>query len=343
MPKVHLSKFICGELVYDYLTGKLEPNRREVFLSFLKDDVELKKKLDKQKNALRYVGELKKVELSAEYLEHLNNTHKLQLGDFEDKLEVPKIEEEVESIKEVTKTEEPEGRFWERNRELMKVLRRSSEAFGLALVVFAIVKILPPEYFEKGFWFSESEVIFQDDSLTVGESSKAETDVAFETAQDEEAEEVDSKAAEQIAKLDNLRKAKDLVPKNSKMETPKPEPKKLAGAATAKQEPEEKTPAKATEYYLYRSVVYVNDMESVSAEFLKLIEAAGAEKAGKVKLGWEKPKARYFHFHIAEKEKENIVQFFTNKAEFKLNKITHWRKTPDNKIRIIVEIRQQGQ
>jgi hypothetical protein len=338
MPKVHLSKFICGELVYDYLTGKLEPKRREVFLEYLKEDIELKKKLDKQKNALRYVGELKKVELSAEYLEHINQTHKLQLGDFTEESKVVEIPSETESVEEIVKTEEPEGRFWERNRELMKVIRRSSEAFGLALVVFAIIKVLPPEYFEKGFWFSDSELIFQEETK-LGDKTKAETDVAFETAQDEEAEEIDNQASEQVAKLESLKKAKDLVPKNSNMQTPKPEPKKLA----AKEVIEDKAPAKAVEYYLYRSVVYVDDMEAVSKEFLSLIEAAGAEKAGKVKLGWEKPKARYFHFHIAEKEKENIVKFFSEKAEFKLNKITHWRKTPEEKIRIIVEIRQQGQ
>ena len=112
-----------------------------------------------------------------------------------------------------------------------------------------------------------------------------------------------------------------------------------SSAAVAKAE--EKEPAKKN-FYLYRSIIYVQDLIAVSDEFLTYLEANGAKKAGQVKMGWEKNRSRYFHFHIDESKREEMEAILSKYAPFRLNRYDHWRKTPEGKMRAIVEIRQKA-
>lgn len=331
MPKVNLSKFICKELVYDYLTGKLEPMRREKFQEFMLADTDLKNKVEVQKHSLRYIGELKKVELSEEYLAHLSLQHGIDLGiDFdkeaveETKLESPSIIEEVLEVEEKLS-------FWERYKEFSYVLRKSGEAFGLALVVFLIVKVLPNQFFQTDFWKMEQKTsVLEETKIPLsGKVETAKVDPNMPVVNKAKKESSSFQKIDEKAKLDSTKVVKSKIVEKVVTQNESTQTSKKSNAA-------------ATSFYLYRSIIQVSDLSGVTAEFLTYLQGVGATKAGKVKLGWEKPNATYFHFHVSEKEHDNIVAFLKSKGNFNLNKITHWRRTPKKQMRVIVEIRQKG-
>lgn len=333
MPKINLSKFICKELVYDYLTGKLEPSRRERFQEFMREDIDLKQKVETHKHSFRYIGELKKVELSEEYLTYLCKQHSFAFGYEEEEKSI--IEPVVPAVIEEALEEDEGPSFWERNKELLFVLRRSGEAFGLALVVFLVVKMIPDQYFQSDFWSSKQQtVLLEESDINLTETTqKPEKPTKPALVAKEEAKDSSTSNKNQVKPVPATIVAKVTEPKVKKRPT--------LNGQTANIVAKTEKPAQV-QYFLYRSIIQVQDLDGVTAEFLSYLESVGAKKAGKVRLGWVKPNARYFHFHVNELEQENIVKFLKSKGNFNLNKISHWRKTPKDQIRVIVEIRQKG-
>lgn len=342
MPKVHLTKFVCKELVYDYLTGSLDPSRREKFQEFLNEDLDLKKKLDRNKHALLYVGELKKIELSEAYQAYLAEAHNLGLVD--QKLETPAMVHEEKAPQNNFWTD-----FWSERAEFLKLMRRTGEALALAAVVFLVVSNLPKELFD----FKSSgkpTVLLTDKNKSSSVESPANTarveheeEVITDEIMDESEELVKAKSSkeEKVAKKSVDKQAQ----KNSSgvLSTPakltNSRPETAARKTVARADKDE--PAKQN-FYLYRSIIYVENLISVSNEFLSYLEKNGAKKAGKVKMGWEKNRSRYFHFHIDESKREEMEAVLSKYAPFRLNRYDHWRKTPDGKMRAIVEIRQKA-
>lgn len=332
-----MTKFVCRELIYDYLTGNLDTDRRLKFQEFLGEDNELKQKLDRNKHSLRYIGELKKVELSEVYQAYISETHGLGLVDKpQAAVEKPKAEPASEN--------NFFQDFWEQRPELAKLFRRTGEALALAAVVFLIVTYLPKEFFQYQDKSDQSTLILTDspkEQLDAEQVAKLDPALSKNDnlAQPKKDQASDDTKAEGNTKSVVVKAPVEKVEQVTKVETTKPEPVKLETKPTVAKKKE----VAPVQFYLYRSVIYVEDMVAVSDEFVSYLEKAGAKKAGKVKLGWEKRKSRYFHFHIDENLQEEMLAVLKKYAPIRLNRYDHWRKTPENKIRAIIEIRQKVQ
>lgn len=342
MPKVHLTKFVCKELVYDYLTGALDASRREKFQEFLNEDLELKKKLDRNKHALQYVGELKKIELSEAYQSYLSEAH--DLGLVEAFVESPVVSHEEKAPQSNIWSD-----FWSERGELLKLIRRTTEALSLAIVVFLVVSNLPKELFD--FESKDKPTLLLTDKNKVGSVESPATTHGIEDEDEVIADDINEEAEETAAQVASSEKKETPVEKPEKKQASDSSSKNLAANVASKNadssssaavaKVEEKEPAKKN-FYLYRSIIYVQDLIAVSDEFLTYLEANGAKKAGQVKMGWEKNRSRYFHFHIDESKREEMEAILSKYAPFRLNRYDHWRKTPEGKMRAIVEIRQKA-
>ena len=233
--------------------------------------------------------------------------------------------------------------FSEKYRQQIYVLRRTAEALGLAALVFVVIKVLPDQFFRMDEWFQNhtvlvEETIFSEGPEQEGQDTTEDNEEVQIAANDTAASEEEFVRENESSAISGKKNLKETAASEEKDVSEESSPTANETKETVASEKKEEAPVK---FYLYRSVVYVDDYQKVSGEFLKYLQKVGAKKAGQVQLGWEKPQARYFHFHINEKEEENIRNFFSSRTKFQLRKINHWRKTPENKIRVIVEIRQQ--
>lgn len=344
MPKIHLTKFVCRELVYDYLTGALDASRREKFQEFLNEDMELKSKLDRNKHALQYVGELKKIEISEAYQAYLSEAHTLGLVDESIETPVPVHEEKAPQSNVWTD-------FWSEHRELLKLMRRTGEALALAVVVFFVVSNLPKELFD--FRSGDKPTLLLSDKNKTGSVETPANTAGLDQEESVISDEIIDAAEDSnknrkskegvVSKTTKSKKAETTVASAKIAKTTDVKAGNKANKANAKStaSSEDKEPAKQN-FYLYRSIIYVQDMLAVSDEFLTYLEENGAKKAGQVKLGWEKNRSRYFHFHIDETKREKMEALLSKYAPFRLNRYDHWRKTPEGKMRAIVEIRQKA-
>lgn len=360
MPKVHLTAFICRELVYDYLTGKLDGQRRQAFQDFLQEDRDLQRKLDRAKHGLRYVGELKKVELSEELLRYLSEKHNFDFA-------LPPAAEVMPKL--IAKNEAKKSRSWSFSLPLPSYpwLRRGGEALLLASLVFVVVSYLPQGLFDLQQSSTDKAIILgdeaslRDSSLALQNPNSTPQNFLSRPKSSSASETTDENALVAILSSDSAAKLeatpetmdKALSKASAKASTQGAVPvsKPVTTAAVAKADPtgvtktelEDEAPV-TQKFYLYRSIVYVADMDGAAESLLKYLEKVGATKAGQVKLGWEKDRSRYFHFHMDEKNKEPMLEVLRNFApSIQLGRYDHWRKTPPGQIRAIVEIRQKVQ
>ncbi|MCB0356216.1 MAG: hypothetical protein KDD40_04375, partial [Bdellovibrionales bacterium] len=87
---------------------------------------------------------------------------------------------------------------------------------------------------------------------------------------------------------------------------------------------------------LYRAFMTLDNIDTVTQEFIDKISQLGGEKAGKVRLGWRKKDGSYFHFEMDESKLEDLENFFKTYGALRIYKDPHWRVMPEGKIRIIL-------
>lgn len=126
---------------------------------------------------------------------------------------------------------------------------------------------------------------------------------------------------------------------------PKATPTKVAAAAAAKADEEEESDTdssesgKATTGYLYRGQIAVTNLEAVGPKIKDKIIELGGRKAGEVELGWQKtPGSAYFHFTIPEAKYTELQAFLSEYGKAKISKDKHPRVMPDGIIRLIITV-----
>ncbi|MFK8137826.1 MAG: hypothetical protein AB8E15_05630 [Bdellovibrionales bacterium] len=332
MPKFELTPFMCRELIYDYVEGELGAERERVFDGFLKEDAELRSLLQQYKYARNYSQQLKKIELSSAYLNLL-----------EPELVQPMDKIGLDSKVEIVEDNEDKKPLFNPKATWVRVGKRLTEATALAIFVFLVVRMVPSDLFTAD---KDTSIVLQTENFEgLGDvSKKIESEVTDELfAASEESikkklnqKQIPKKSDSSTVALNPL----DPVI-NSKKTTTVVKAEASKAASIAKKESVK--PTATTSPSLFRSYVYVEDFKGISDEFKQILVQNGAEKAGKVPLGWDKPKSRYFHFHIANDKQKVIDDFFAQYGNFQLEKFKHWRKVPEGKIRVIIEVRQKNQ
>src|ERR1700761_1323093 len=68
MKRAPMSRFFCQELLYDYFTGNLSPERNAEIEAFLKTDEVCRNELQKLKVAIHYCESIRKIQTPAEWV-----------------------------------------------------------------------------------------------------------------------------------------------------------------------------------------------------------------------------------------------------------------------------------
>lgn len=309
-----LTPFLCQEMLYEYATDQLDPERRAAVDECLRNSSESREILKGINQALAYAEELGKVEPSSEMLE--------QLRESENALSL--------------------GRRYSSWKEWPDVLRWATVCILLVICIAGTVSVIPwkrltaigPRGTSDSIEIAavpnpNAQQIFANTEVPPGES-------APESSGDEEMEESGDAGDEgEVA-------ASAPPPKtvNSPTATVANQPKSTP-TATVQLEPTpaptHKKEAKA-QSFVYRAFMTLGDLENVGDKITNEIEQLGGKKAGDVELGWKRGTGRYYHFAIGETNEEKLLDRLRAYGPVRISKDPHPRVMPAGQVRFILWI-----
>lgn len=322
MPKVNLSPFMCKELIYDYVMGDLNGDRKLQFEKILNEDEDLKKEYDHIKFSFSYLSQLEKLSLSEVFIE--------------DYIADRKIENAPKKKNKRSNDYSP----WDYGRKLV-------EAVVLAGLVFGAIKFIPDNFFQEELPQKRQTETLLTSEFPVKKNTEDVVDIEIPEDKLEHVEEsliaesghspvaIDKEDPNNVA-MDQasgmmMHGEEELVDEDSEADL---KINQAANSSTGNKNDTMPTP----KGFVYRLKLRLDNIDPVADQLVMLINEKGGNKAGNVELGWKKPKARYFHFAIDEVELSNIEAFIAKHSSLKLVKSSHWRVMPKGKVRIILEI-----
>ncbi|MFM6929871.1 MAG: hypothetical protein ACKOX6_15485 [Bdellovibrio sp.] len=91
--------------------------------------------------------------------------------------------------------------------------------------------------------------------------------------------------------------------------------------------------------FLYRGELAVTNLSVVGPKITEKIKELGGRKAGGVELGWQKsPTSTYYHFTFPEAKYQELSNFLGSYGKAHLSKEKHPRVMPDGIIRLILTV-----
>lgn len=306
MPKQRqLTRFLCRELLYDYIEGLLDPERKKAVEEFLGQDQELTYELEAMKRARRYCDNLSSTRLSEERIEQLS-------------LIKPKVNIVLGKLS------------W---RNWPDTLRWSTQALGISVVAMVIGLSFP--------WDKLGELVelgtHQEELLDLPpfEVAGLATDGII-SDEDEGKEALDPKKLDQEQRP-TPEPEKAVARAEPEEEADRPEKKE---AKPEPKEPEEP----ALKGMLYRILMTHHQTKKISVDIREKIQSFGGSRAGQVELGWRRENGNYFHFSIPEKHYDELIVFLEEYGSMTIYKNPHERVMPRGIRRIIlwIEDRPKG-
>lgn len=356
-----MSKFHCREMLYDYMAGRLDPQRREAVEKAIREDKELKEELDQYVDAAHYCEKLSQVQLSENTISDLQNI----------RLQTEIVAEKV------------------RYRNWPDLLKWSSEAVVISVFVAGLAMVIPWNTIRSAFKNPpHNEVILADvekapataatpvEQLPLGAKIKPGPGVPVIAPKVALGPPSDAKPAETNAPIVSVATPAPATATTTApappvvAKTPAPPPPSKAvvpvvGAPlkptavtamttiptappaaaplkprlveTPKQEVAETKPA--TQGMLFRILMNKSDIEALAPELANKIVALGGKKAGEVEIGWRQPGQNYFHFSIPEANYEQLLSALAAIGPSRIYKSPHPRVMPEGVMRIILTIK----
>ncbi len=314
--KRKVSKFIAHEMLYDYLTNRLDPDRKIAIELELKDDEENQKTLANMKKALGYIERINRVEIDQEFLAEMSESSSY----ISSMLKKTQFEKWPSSVK------------W------------SIEALVVLLGVIVFLVVVPwDQALKMTLLPKDKEVILAEINRdpSVGKNINLAQVEKTEIPQFQD----DEKKAEPDAAPKAEPVAVALIEKDKKIETPvkkvtTPEPAEDS-EKTSSDDPEKKALSTG---FLYRGQLDVTNVEMNSPKITEKIIELGGRKAGEVDIGWKKSDTTYYyHFTFPEAKYEELVEFLSEYATTELKKEKHPRIMPDGIIRLIITVDEKKQ
>lgn len=357
-----LTPFLAHEMIYDYATDQLEPERRAALEEFLAKDHESQVLLKNVKAAQAYSSKLSKTKVDADVLKLLS---------------------EAESAVSL-------GKRYSSWQEWPETLRWSLTAIALSGVVATSVALVPWSKFSslKKAGTADSVEVAQipqpkpEDSSEVaanednGSGDEAPDEAADEGSGDDVADEggdngtpakaaavavaavtpkptatpnatpvVVAKAGTPPPSLSRSTPAPfvsaNLPPSNpngAKVPTPMPAPgtnasSRLSISETADTHAVGDAKAKG---FVYRAFMTLDNLEEIAPKIKDDIIALGGEKAGEVELGWKRGTGHYYHFAISDENEKKMLERLQVYGPVRLSKDPHPRVMPAGKVRFIL-------
>lgn len=306
-----ISTFIGQELLYDYITDQLDPERRKAIEEFLETNREVQGDITKINNGLAYVEKMSGAVVSQPLIEQIKQ---------------PSSYLEVVLMK-IRFDQWPQG------------LRLGLEALLVAVGIACVALVIP--------WHKVMNLKIGGTDVILTEVSTNERPQDNPEISAKENAEFDDEVPGQEATVAKTEPVNAEVPKEAtpaptptpvavtKPTTPPPTPTKTAATAVVATE----TAADAKRQgFLYRGSISVTNVSTVSQKLVERLTELGGRKAGDVELGWRRGDGSYFHFTLPESRYEEVVAAFGEYGLLKINKEKHERVMPEGIIRLIINV-----
>lgn len=362
-----MTRFFCQELLFDYITGELTPERRAEVEAFLKTDDVCREDLARIKKAIGYCEQLAQIRTPDEWVARWQNLP-------------PALAKRISN--------------WE-HRIVAKLWMALPYTVSFTVVALGIVIFKPwRTLYRKDVvvWSASQNPSASKATVTPIEppSPMPVTEVAANPVPSPSTAPPPPQPTPPLANLpakpgpvvqamkdthqaiqkaeqdskDSLIKSEELGPPEKIEETvttifgPPREQKAIAVAAApapsnvpsageaADAAPEDKPSPlhEAVKGELYRWFLNTDDLEAVTSEIKQKIVALHGEKARKVELGWQsKNDESYFHFTLPESNQDELVRYIKTFGPVRMLKEKHPVVMPQGKMRIILIVKEDAQ
>ncbi len=334
MKKRKLTRFLCEEMLYDFATDNLDPERRRAVSEFLKESKECQDELESLYGGIEFTERLSQTQISEPLFKKIRDA-KSPLNEWLGKYRWATW---------------PESIKW------------TVEAVGISVAVVLVFALISPKVME--YWPTTANqqlvLVEVDKKPNVPPASEAKAPATVVAANEKPAEKLPPTPEQKLVKEALTPKpapvAATAAPKPEAapkplepVKTPEvvasaPAPAVVAKAPTQTDEDisEAKAPVKGNDKgmrgFLYRAFMELEDLDVVTEKITTEITTLGGEKAGEVPLGWRKPKGSYYHFTLPEANYEQLITNLKTYGEVRLYKDPHPRVMPDGVIRLILSV-----
>jgi hypothetical protein len=308
-----ISEFTAQEMLYDYISHKLDSERMEAIENLVKSSREIQDEIHALNKALSYAEHLSQTQVSQKTIDSIK-TPKTYIQGFFQKIKW---------------SEWPEG------------LKLGIEVFVVAsLIVLVVISIPWNKVLKYQFWESSQEIITEVQK-DFNNALKSEIDLAEKNAAPAELiyQDDNFKATEanlQVTQVD--KKIENSIKKPVESVTTKPvETQNPVKVEVTKKSEKSSEPTKG-QGFLYRGNIKVSNLDTTTEKFVEKIQEFGGRKAGEVPLGWKKGESTYFHFTIPEAKYEALEGILKEYGKIEMTKEKHERIMPDGIIRLIINV-----
>ena len=332
-----LSHFMFQEMMYDYVTERLDQQRIQAIEVFLEANPYEKEEIESLRESIEYCKRLSKTEITEEFVSEVA-AHRPYWMRVVSALDWRKW---------------PDGLRW------------TAEAMAIAAVAGVIAMLLPLQKiadlagvnlntYQLAEVQKESE-----DQKPIEKSADSPAAVVIDQPPDElSAEQMVAEVKSPAAHEADLPESYDLDDHNhgdemaeaAPQEPPPNEneseskPKTVVSPITDKTAVKKAEAKQAVQGFLYRAFMTGKDLSTSGPAISDAIRNLGGKKAGKVELGWEKAEhIRYYHFTLPESRYNGLVDRLKNFGPVQIYKDPHWRIMPQGTIRIILEIEDKSE
>lgn len=332
-----MSPFMAQELLYDYATQKLDPERTQAVKEYIQSSKEAQFDLQRIISGLQYADRLADT--------HLTQTLMAQVKAPSTYLQILHQKMRIED--------------WSPG------IKMGLEVLVVAVLIISVSMLIPWHKLMEINWSISRDVILAEverKNHSADEGDGAAVAPATADTSQVFTDEASGKVKPLEAKVTTDQTISAITPNvagNSVAVTakavPAPQPAQVVAAKVvetqapaAKTAAAAKTPeAKAKEDsgaaqehkgYLYRGSIILTNVQATTPKFLEKIKELGGRKAGEVELGWKKGSSSYFHMTIPESKYSALLDFAKEYGEFKISKEKHERVMPEGIIRIIFTI-----
>ncbi len=307
--KRHLSRFLAQELLFDYVKGGLDRDRREALETYLPTCSETQRQLHNLKMGLEICEQLQKLQVSAISIENIAN-----------------VKSPLQKIMDIL-----------RPSQWPEYLRWGVEAVLVASCLAGLILFVP--------WQKVSGFLPKRPSdITLVEIKKQPNAPFAEPHATEPAKPAVEPAPPAPALADNppdeseTKHASDTT-ENQKESTEADNTHKAPGPLEEDTQVAHQGPMKGL---LYRAFMAADDSTDITPQIRDIITDLGGQKAGKVELGWKKPGGSYYHFTLPENSFEELQERLKALGPVRIAKEPHSRVMPAGKIRIILWVEEKS-
>lgn len=308
-----VSAFIGQELLYDYMTGLLDDERKKAVEEYIHQNKEVQGDMQKIQNGMNYLEVLAQTKVSEALLEKVK-----QPSSYLDNLLL-------------------KMKF----QDWSPGFRLGIEASLVAIGVVVIALVLPwQRIFD--FKIDTSDLVLSEITKKFESKNPAEAEIS---SKEETSDKSDLSFPDEVSGTAAVVAAASTTTSSTTSTTIKAIAKNTApaaAAAVAVVPTTTTTLAAATDTkrvgYLYRGTIGITNAKAATVKLVEKLTALGARKAGNVELGWSKGPGSYFHFTMPESAYQEMTAAFQEYGPLSITKERHERVMPEGIVRVIITV-----